>query len=105
MPGLPLGLSGDPGSAPIYKNGAAVGGVGIEGDGLYTVDRDPSDFDQPFEEIITAAAVRGFEPPALIRADNILVDGIRLPYTNVTNAPAPATIPFGSLPGAGFIGG
>jgi uncharacterized protein GlcG (DUF336 family) len=27
------------GSVPIYKNGAAVGGVGIEGDGIYTVDR------------------------------------------------------------------
>ena len=104
-PGLPLGLSGDPGGLPIYRNGAVVGGVGIEGDGLYTVDRDPSDFDQPFEETIAAAAVRGFEPPALIRADNILVDGIRLPYTNVTNTPAPATIPFSSLPGTGFIGG
>src|SRR6267143_541236 len=41
-PALPLGLSGDPGSAPIYKNGEAVGGVGIEGDGIYTVDLDPS---------------------------------------------------------------
>src|SRR6266516_1865652 len=103
-PGLPLGLSGDPGGLPIYRNGVVVGGVGIEGDGLYTVDRDPSDFDQPIEEVIAAAAVRGFEPPTLIRADNILVDGIRLPYINVTNAPAPATIPFSSLPGAGFIG-
>ncbi|MEP6911655.1 MAG: heme-binding protein, partial [bacterium] len=103
-PGLPLGLSGDPGGLPIYRNGLPVGGVGIEGDGLYTVDRDPSDFDQPFEEIIAAAAVRGFEPPALIRADNILVDGIRLPYTNVAASPAPATIPFSSLPGAGSIG-
>ncbi|MEO8435921.1 MAG: heme-binding protein [Pyrinomonadaceae bacterium] len=102
-PGLPLGLSGDPGGLPIYKNGVAVGGVGIEGDGLYTVDRDPADFDQPFEEIIAGAAVRGFEAPALIRADNILVDGIRLPYTNVTNPPNPPAIPFGSLPGAGFI--
>ncbi|MDQ1637059.1 MAG: hypothetical protein QOF62_398 [Pyrinomonadaceae bacterium] len=98
-PALPLGLSGDPGGFPIYKDGVAVGGVGIEGDSLYTVDRDPSDFDQPFEESIAASAVRGFEAPALIRADNILVDGIRLPYTNITNAPAPATIAFGSLPG------
>src|SRR5882672_2347192 len=100
IPGLPLGLSGDPGSVPIYKNGAAVGGVGIEGDGVYTVDRDPSDFDQPFEEVIAVAAGRGFEPPSLIRGDNILVDGIRLAYLNVNNAPSPATIPFGSLPGA-----
>jgi uncharacterized protein GlcG (DUF336 family) len=99
-PGLPLGLSGDPGSAPIYKNGEAVGGVGIEGDGVYSVDRDPSDFDQAYEEVIAASAVRGFEVPSLIRGDNILVDGIRLAYQNVTNVPAPATIAFGSLPGA-----
>jgi uncharacterized protein GlcG (DUF336 family) len=100
IPGLPLGLSGDPGSAPIYKNGEAVGGVGIEGDGLYTVDRDPSDFDQPFEEVIAVAAARGFEAPSLIRGDNILVDGIRLAYLNVTTAPGPSTIAFASLPGA-----
>jgi uncharacterized protein GlcG (DUF336 family) len=99
IPGLPLGLSGDPGSVPIYKNGEAVGGVGIEGDGVYTVDRDPSDFDQPFEEIIAVSAARGFEAPATVRGDNILVDGIRLAYLNVTNAPSPTTIAFGSLPG------
>lgn len=98
-PGLPLGLSGDPGGLPIYKNGVAVGGVGIEGDGAYAVDRDPMDFDQPFEEVIATSSVRGFEPPAQIRADNILVDGIRLPFTNIENAPNPAAIPFASLPG------
>jgi uncharacterized protein GlcG (DUF336 family) len=100
IPGLPLGLSGDPGSVPIYKNGEAVGGVGIEGDGVYTVDRDPADYDQPFEEVIAVSAARGFEAPSLIRGDNILVDGIRLAYLNVANAPAPATTSFGSLPGA-----
>jgi len=100
IPGLPLGLSGDPGSVPIYVNGEAVGGVGIEGDGVYTVDRDPSDFDQPFEEVIALAAARGFAAPSLIRGDNILVDGIRLAYLNVTNAPAPPTLAFGSLPGS-----
>src|SRR5437868_844307 len=99
MPGLPFGLSGDPGSAPIYKNGEAVGGVGIEGDGVYTVDRDPSDFDQPFEEVIAVSATRGFEAPSLVRGDNILVDGIRLAYLNISSAPNPPTIAFGSLPG------
>jgi uncharacterized protein GlcG (DUF336 family) len=99
QPALPLGLSGDPGGLPIYKDGMAVGGVGIEGDGIYTVDREPTDFDQPFEELIAASAVRGFEPPALIRGDNILVDGIRLPYANVASPPAPAAVAFGSLPG------
>jgi uncharacterized protein GlcG (DUF336 family) len=98
-PALPLGLSADPGGLPIYKDGIAVGGVGIEGDGLYTVDRDPSDFDQPLEELIAASAVRGFEAPASIRAENILVDGIRLPYANVSNTLTPTTIAFGSLPG------
>src|SRR5712692_2258822 len=85
---------------PIYKNGEAVGGVGIEGDGVYTVDRDPTDFDQPFEEVIAVSGARGFEAPPLVRGDNILVDGIRLAYLNVTSAPAPPTMAFGSLPGA-----
>jgi uncharacterized protein GlcG (DUF336 family) len=100
QPGLPLGLSADAGSMPIYRNGVAIGGIGIEGDGLYTLDKDPADFDQPFEEIIAVSAVRGFETPQLIRGDNILADGVRLPFINVENAPTPATIAFGILPGA-----
>jgi uncharacterized protein GlcG (DUF336 family) len=101
-PGLPFGLSGDPGGIPLYKNGVHVGGVGIEGDGLYTIDRNPTDDDKPFEELIAVAAARGYEAPASIRADQILVNGIRLPFANATDsdAPRPATIPFASLPGA-----
>jgi hypothetical protein len=75
---------------PIYKNGLPAGGVGVEGDGLYTVDRNPADDDQTFEELIAASGIRGFEAPALIRGDNILVDGIRLPFSNVPNPPTPA---------------
>ena len=41
--------------------------------------------------MIAASGIRGFEAPALIRGDNILVDGIRLPFTNVTNPPVPTT--------------
>jgi len=100
IPGLPLGLSADPGGMPIYKNGIAQGGVGIEGDGIYGIDRDPTDFDLPFEEVIALSAVRGFETPALIRGDNILVDGVRLPFINATDVLRPATIPFASLPGS-----
>jgi uncharacterized protein GlcG (DUF336 family) len=90
-PSARLGLSADPGGLPIYKNGLPAGGIGIEGDGLYTVDRDPGDNDQPFEEVIAASGIRGFEAPALIRGDNILVDGIRLPFSNITTALAPST--------------
>lgn len=88
-PSARLGLSADPGGLPIYKNGLPAGGIGIEGDGLYTVDRDPTDDDQPFEELIAASAIRGFETPSLIRGDNILVDGIRLPFSNVANPLVP----------------
>jgi uncharacterized protein GlcG (DUF336 family) len=91
QPSARLGLSGDPGGLPIYKDGLAAGGIGVEGDGLYTVDRDPTDNDQPFEELIAASGIRGFEAPALIRGDNILVDGIRLPFSNVTSPPTPST--------------
>ncbi|HZN07872.1 MAG TPA: heme-binding protein, partial [Pyrinomonadaceae bacterium] len=69
-----------------------AGGIGIEGDGLYTVDRDPTDNDQRFEELIAASGVRGFETPAGIRGDTILVDGIRLPFSNVATPPAPANV-------------
>ncbi|HYN85407.1 MAG TPA: heme-binding protein [Pyrinomonadaceae bacterium] len=101
-PALPLGLAADAGSAPLYRNGVAVGGVAVEGDGLYTLDREPFDSDKPFEELIAVAAARGFEPPALIRGDNIIVEGIRLAYSNSTDADAPRApaIPFASLPGA-----
>ena len=104
-PSARLGLSADPGGLPIYKNGLPAGGIGIEGDGLYTVDRDPADDDQPFEELIAASAVRGFETPSLIRGDNILVDGIRLPFSNVANPPAPTVV--ASIAGASisFPGG
>lgn len=98
--GLPLGLAADPGGIPVYKNGVFVGGIGVEGDGLYTVDRDPADADVPFEEAIAFSGVRGYEAPPAIRADNILVDGIRLVYGNVAAPIVPTAIPFGSLPGA-----
>ena len=90
-PSARLGLSADPGGLPIYKDGLPAGGIGIEGDGLYTVDRDPTDNDQPFEEAIAASAIRGFEAPAGIRGDTILVDGIRLPFTNITTPLVPGT--------------
>jgi uncharacterized protein GlcG (DUF336 family) len=95
----PLGLAGDPGAMPVYKNGVHAGGIGIEGDGAYGLDLNVMDFDQPFEENIAFAAVRGFDTPALIRGDNILVNGIRLPFINIATQLNPPQIAFAALPG------
>jgi uncharacterized protein GlcG (DUF336 family) len=94
---LPLGLSGDPGGLPIYKDGVLAGGVGVEGDGRYGADTDPRTLDDAddaaAEEQAALAGTRGFEPPELIRANRILADGIRLPYVNVQMPPAAAAVP------------
>lgn len=95
----PLGLSADPGGIPLYKNGLEVGGIGIEGDGHYVLDADPADDDVPVEELVAVAASRGFEAPAAITGDKIIVNGIRFPYVNA-KMPAAVTVPsFGSLRG------
>ncbi len=57
-----------PGSAGLYKNGVLVGGLGVSGDGV-----DQDDF-------VTNAGTKGFEAPDSIRADQVSVAGVRLPY-------------------------
>ena len=106
-----LGLSADPGGLPLYRNGRVVGGVGVEGDGRYALDLDPSDRDQPAEERAATAGQAGFAPPDLIRAENILADGIAIPYNNSTAEAGGAAVagryvvePRGGLPSA-FVSG
>jgi len=57
-----------PGSAGLYRNGILVGGLGVSGDG---VDQD---------DYVTSGGTGGFEAPANIRADQIMDQGVRLPY-------------------------
>src|SRR5579863_589734 len=57
-----------PGSAGLYRNGALVGGLGVSGDG---VDED---------DYVTNGGTLGFEAPTNIRADQISINGVRLPY-------------------------
>lgn len=62
-----------PGSSPVYKvdgagNQVLVGGVGVSGDGVEQ------------DDYVTAGAIAGFEPPAAIRADQILIENVRLPF-------------------------
>lgn len=99
-PSLPLGLAGDPGGVPLYRNGLVVGGVGVEA-GVYGVDRDPGTFGEPDDQIAeersALAGQRGYEAPDLVRADRILADGIRLPYVNASAGTAAASLPAGDF--------
>jgi uncharacterized protein GlcG (DUF336 family) len=78
----PLGLSGDPGGFPLYKDGFIVGGVGVVSDGDYGVDINVLDIETDTEELIAVAASVGFAAPAAIRAEQIAVDGTTLRFTD-----------------------
>jgi len=64
-----------PGSEPLYLNGVLVGGLGVSGDG---VDQD---------DYVTAGGAVGFVAPAAIQADQIMIDGVRLPYLHFPRNP------------------
>ena len=57
-----------PGSAGLYRNGTLIGGLGVSGDGV-----DQDDF-------VTSGGAAEFQAPANIRADQIFIRGVRLPY-------------------------
>jgi len=65
-----------PGSAGLFRNGALAGGLGVSGDG---VDQD---------DYVTSGGTKGFEAPANIRADQIMDQGVRLPYFKFPRNPA-----------------
>ena len=64
-----------PGSLPLYRNGVLVGGLGVSGDG---VDQD---------DYVTAQGAIGFPAPASIRADQVILRGVRLPYQTFPRNP------------------
>jgi uncharacterized protein GlcG (DUF336 family) len=64
-----------PGSAPLYRDGVLIGGLGVSGDGVEQ------------DDVVTEAGQRGFEAPAAIRADQILIGGVRLPYFKFNRNP------------------
>jgi uncharacterized protein GlcG (DUF336 family) len=97
----PLGLSADPGGLPLYKDGVLVGGVGVEADGVYGLDRDIVDVDQAPEELVAVAGARRFAAPADIRGDRITADGRTFRFVDSESLQAaPGTGSLASLPGA-----
>jgi uncharacterized protein GlcG (DUF336 family) len=78
----PLGLAGDPGGFPLYKNGELVGGIGVKAEGPYRVDEDIYNNDHSTDEIEALAGTHGFAAPAGIVADTITVGGLTLRYSD-----------------------
>ena len=64
-----------PGSVPLYVNGALAGGLGVSGDG---VDQD---------DYAAAGGAAGFMAPAAIRADQLVINGVRLAYQKFPENP------------------
>lgn len=68
-------LRNDNSSVPLYRSGVLVGGPGISGDGV-----DQDDF-------VAAGGSASFEALAAIRADQVTVQGVRLPYLKFPSNP------------------
>jgi uncharacterized protein GlcG (DUF336 family) len=74
------------GGNAVFKNGVLVGAIGTSGDGI----------DQ--DDTVSFAGSFGFEPPAAVRSDQLMPQGVRLPFVkfprhpNIGNPPAVAPI-------------
>ncbi len=64
-----------PGSAPLYRGNTMVGGLGVSGDGVTQ------------DDVVTFAGTQGFEAPLAIRADQIFIRGVRMPYLKFNRNP------------------
>lgn len=102
-------ISGDPGGIPLYRDGEPIGGVGVAGDGNDVAVREDflqnpdAQIDNPrrlfyngaeesdFDEAVALAGADGFMAPNVIRADQIFLDGLRLPFIQDTPATANPT--------------
>src|ERR1700736_3785306 len=97
VPVIGTSLDGSPGGVPLYKNGVLVGGVGVTGDGtpqpaipaspsppLPPLVRNENPFifigDYDVDRDVALAGQARFGPSPAITADNVFINGIRLPY-------------------------
>jgi len=97
LPVVGSSLDGSPGGVPLYKNGVLVGGVGVTGDGVpgpIPMLRSQNPFlfipGYDLDEDTALAGQFGFRPADSIRANNVYINGIALPY--VVN-PGPGVSP------------
>jgi uncharacterized protein GlcG (DUF336 family) len=104
--GIAAGLSGDPGGIPLFMkvNGqnVPVGAIGVAGDGsdiaamqslVPATPGTPAYFSDPsgkfyngkeesdYDEAVALAGAKGFMAPSSIQANQIFINGIRLPFT------------------------
>ncbi len=100
---LPLGLSADPGGFPLYKDGDLVGGVGVEFDGLYSLDPNAGDSDDDPEERVALAATRGFEAPSERVGDNISLGGRTARYSDISYSALTLPDSLDDLEAGGFV--
>lgn len=64
-----------PGSVPLYRNGVLVGALGISGDGVEQ------------DDYVADGGAAGFHAPMNIRADQLIVNNVRLPYLKFPRNP------------------
>ena len=64
-----------PGSAPLYSGNSIVGGLGVSGDGVTQ------------DDVVTFAGTTGYEAPTAIRADQVIIRGVRMPYIKFNRNP------------------
>jgi uncharacterized protein GlcG (DUF336 family) len=65
-----------PGSSPLYVGNALQGGFGVSGDGVAQ------------DDVMTFGGIVGFGPPPdILRADQVFVRGVRLPYIQFDRNP------------------
>ena len=76
-----------PGSVPLYENGVLVGGLGVSGDG---VDQDDFVTGGAVDAACGAGGPCGipdFQAPTNIRADQVVIRNVRLPYLKFPRNP------------------
>jgi uncharacterized protein GlcG (DUF336 family) len=64
-----------PGSLPLYKNGVLIGGLGVSGDGVEQ------------DDYVSWHGGAGFHPKVAIRADQVFIEGARLPFIKFPRNP------------------